>query len=211
MASIDRFINKHIFSFYSCLNSEHLKIRNIRVTNFYLFVTQMVDYSDALYVDTRNLNTWPSNGGLYIDPLTKRRSEYQTTMAPIVYKMTRICFRFLNGQISNSHCTTSILCCVLSKHLRIWFQNIVGIWSLNISEFGMVLKRMVYLSDFEWDLKFIRVVLCFQKPFEIQTKISGFGMIPFSNSPTIWNLTFKKSRVQMFPDFEWSDFGSSPY
>ena len=46
-----------------------------------------------------------------------------------------------------------------------------------------------------------------KKPFEIQTKTSGFRMVGFLNgwnysfscrlSPTIWNPTFKKSRFQM--------------
>ena len=59
-----------------------------------------------------------------------------------------------------------------------------------------------------------------QKPFEILLKMSSFQMFgtmavaiakaqPFENWTT-WNLTFKKSRYQMFP-FKWSDFRSPLY
>ena len=41
------------------LKSEHLNSGNIKIVNFYLFVDQMVGYSDAQYHGTRHLNSGP--------------------------------------------------------------------------------------------------------------------------------------------------------
>ena len=41
------------------LNCKHLKSRNIWITNFYLFIIQMVCYSDTQYHFTRHLNSGP--------------------------------------------------------------------------------------------------------------------------------------------------------
>ena len=70
--------------------------------------------------------------------------------------------------------------------------------------------------DFEWDLKYKSSTIrnldkwstFYQKPFEIRTKMSRFGMVqPFEN----WNISnpiFKKFGLEMFLEFEWLDFRS---
>ena len=63
--------------------SEHLNSRNIWRANFYLFVIQMVCYSDVWYHGI--IADRYSNGGLNTCQLTKQWSEYQNTMVLGMY------------------------------------------------------------------------------------------------------------------------------
>ena len=42
----------------------------------------------------------------------------------------------------------------------------------------------------------------------IGTKAIAISNAQPIDNQTIWNPAFKKSEIQMFPDFEWSDFRS---
>ena len=65
-----------------------------------------------------------------------------------------------------------------------------------------------------WKSEIQKVVTILSKQFEILTKTSRFPMVRFLNgwdhtySPILCKLAHLKSSLQMFPDFEWSDFRS---
>ena len=113
-----------------------------------------------------------------------------------------------------------------------WHSKVytVGIWNLDESGFWKFEKRLgCKWSRFQMGseirkpnhLKSEQMAPFCQKPFDVGTKTSWFIMVwllngwdysiakarPFKNR-TIWNMTFKKSIFQMFPDCKWSDFRS---
>ena len=85
----------------------------------------------------------------------------------------------------------------------------MGIRKPDHSVFSMVYKRLVCTM--------VRISNGIWKPNHYPDKMSGFKMVrflygkdhpwPFENL-TIWNHISKKSRFQLFPDFEWLDFRS---
>ena len=73
---------------YTVMSSGNLNSLNICIANFYLFVIQMVCYSDAQYHGSGQ-GIWIvdqySNDGLNTSQLTKWWSEYRITMVPGIW------------------------------------------------------------------------------------------------------------------------------